>query len=192
MNCPKLFGRKNKDQEHVSTSVKQHGDKSNTIVGNVSDSYIGCTFNYDNIEPQWKDRLDTYIDKLQQFKPQTALSLLEALEKSFTTSKQQPSNELYSQILYQKGICNRFLENKYEMCQCFISAYANNNSNIQFEEQAALSYFKIEETTKANELADKLLLKNEYNTIAWYIKFLSTTTYNFDSIPVFVRQNIMF
>ena len=29
-------------------------------------------------------------------------------------------------------------------------------------------------------------------TNAWYIKFLSTTTYDFNSIPAFVRQNIMF
>lgn len=187
-----LFGYKNKNKELITTSVKQNGDNSNTIIGNVSDSFIGCTFNYDNIEPQWKDRLHTYITTLEQFKPQTALSLLEALEKSFATSKQQPSNELYSQILYQKGICNRFLENKDETCQCFISAYTKNKLNIQIKEQAALSYFRIENTTKANELAKELLSENEYNIVAWYISFLSVKTDDFSSIPEFVRQNIMF
>lgn len=186
----KLFGCKNK--KLITTSIKQDGDSSNIITGNVSDSFIGCTFNYDNIEPQWKDRLDTYITTLEQFKPQTALSLLEALEKSFATSKQQPSNELYSQILYQKGICNRFLGNKDETCQCFISAYTKNKLNIQIKEQAALSYFRIENTTKANELAKELLSENEYNIVAWYISFLSAKTHDFSSIPEFVRQNIMF
>ena len=187
-----LFGYKNKNKELITTSVKQNGDNSNTIIGNVSDSFIGCTFNYDNIEPQWKDRLDTYITTLEQFKPQTALSLLEALEKSFATSKQQPSNELYSQILYQKGICNRFLGNKDETCQCFISAYTKNKLDIQIKEQAALSYFRIENTTKANELVKELLYENEYNIVAWYISFLSAKTDDFSSIPEFVRQNIMF
>ena len=186
----KLFGCKNK--KLITTSVKQDGDSSNTIVGNVSDSFIGCTFNYDNIEPQWKDRLDTYITTLEQFKPQTALLLLEALEKNFATSKQQPSNELYSQILYQKGICNRFLGNKDETCQCFISAYTKNKLNIQIKEQAALSYFRIENTTKANELVKELLSENEYNIVARYISFLSAKTHDFSSIPEFVRQNIMF
>jgi|GEM_PF-855995 hypothetical protein len=186
------FGYKNKNKKLITTSIKQNGDNSNTIIGNVSDSFIGCTFNYDNIEPQWKDRLHTYITTLEQFKPQTALSLLEALEKSFATSKQQPSNELYSQILYQKGICNRFLENKDETCQCFISAYTKNKLNIQIKEQAALSYFRIENTTKANELAKELLSENEYNIVAWYISFLSVKTDDFSSIPEFVRQNIMF
>lgn len=188
----KLFGYKNKNKKLITTSIKQDGDSSNIITGNVSDSFIGCTFNYDNIEPQWKDRLDTYITTLEQFKPQTALSLLEALEKSFVTSKQQPSNELYSQILYQKGICNRFLGNKDEMYQCFISAYTKNKLNIQIKEQAALSYFRIENTTKANKLAEELLSENENNIVAWYISFLSAKTYNFSSIPEFVRQNIMF
>lgn len=188
----KLFGYKNKNKKLITNSIKQDGDSSNIITGNVSDSFIGCTFNYDNIEPQWKDRLDTYITTLEQFKPQTALSLLEALEKSFATSKQQPSNELYSQILYQKGICNRFLGNKDEMYQCFISAYTKNKLNIQIKEQAALSYFRIENTTKANELAEELLSENENNIVAWYISFLSAKTYNFSSIPEFVRQNIMF
>lgn len=188
----KLFGYKNKNKELMTTSIKQDGDSSNIITGNVSDSFIGCTFNYDNIEPQWKDRLDTYITTLEQFKPQTALSLLEALEKSFATSKQQPSNELYSQILYQKGICNRFLGNKDETCQCFISAYTKNKLNIQIKEQAALSYFRIENTTKANKLAKELLSENEYNILGWYISFLSAKTDDFSSIPEFVRQNIMF
>ena len=188
----KLFGYKNKNKELITTSIKQDGDSSNIITGNVSDSFIGCTFNYDNIEPQWKDRLDTYITTLEQFKPQTALSLLEALEKSFATSKEQPSNELYSQILYQKGICNSFLENKDETCQCFISAYTKNKLNIQIKEQAALSYFRIENTTKANELAKELLSENECNIVAWYISFLSVKTDDFSSIPEFVRQNIMF
>ncbi len=192
MKLSNLFCRKNKNQESSGISVKQHGETPTAIVGNVTDSYIGCTFNYDNLEPQWKDRLDSYIATLQQFKPQTALLLLEALEKSFTTSKQKPSNELCSQISYQKGICNHFLDEKDKMCECFIFAYNNNNSNIQFEEQAALSYFKLENITKANELSDKLLCKNEYNPIAWYIKFLSNTTYDFNSIPAFVRQKIMF
>ena len=188
----KLFGYKNKNKKLITNSIKQDGDSSNIITGNVSDSFIGCTFNYDNIEPQWKDRLDTYITTLEQFKPQTALSLLEALEKSFATSKQQPSNELYSQILYQKGICNRFLENTDETCQCFISAYTKNKLNIQIKEQAALSYFRIENTTKANELAEELLSENENNIVAWYISFLSVKTDDFSSIPEFVRQNIMF
>ncbi|MDR0507263.1 MAG: hypothetical protein LBH32_10695 [Dysgonamonadaceae bacterium] len=193
MKLSDLFCRKNRKQENTSVTVEQHGDNSNAVIGDVSNSNIGCTiFNYNNLEPQWINRLETYTKTLHQFKPQTALSLLEELENSFSTSQQKPSKELCSQISYQKGICYRFLDNKDKMCECFITAYTNNNLNAPFEEQAALSYFKIEETEKANKLVNNLLQNNEFNPVAWYIKFLSDTTLDFDSIPKFVKKNMLF
>lgn len=185
----KLFG---KEPAKSNTTVKQQGENPISVIGNVTDSYIGCTISINEIEPQWQDRLNAYIATLQQFKPKTALSLLEKLEASFASCTKKPSQEFRSLISFQKGMCYRFLDEREKMCECFITAYNENATVLEFEEQAALSYFKIEETTRAIELADKLLLKNKYNTIAWYIKFLSTTTYDFNSIPAFVRQNIMF
>ncbi len=185
----KLFG---KESAKPNTSVEQQGKNPISVIGNVTDSYIGCTISINEIEPQWQDRLNAYIATLQQFKPKTALSLLEKLEASFATSAKKPSPEFRSLISFQKGMCYRFLDERKKMCECFITAYNENASVLEFEEQAALSYFKIEDTQKANELVDRLLCKNEYNPIAWYIKFLSTTTYDFNSIPAFVRQNIMF
>lgn len=185
----KLFG---KGPAKPNISVEQQGKNPISVIGNVTDSYIGCTISINEIEPQWQDRLNAYIVTLQQFKPKTALSLLEKLEASFETSAKKPSPEFRSLISFQKGMCYRFLDERKKMCECFITAYNQNASVPEFEEQAALSYFKIEETTKANELVDKLLHKNEYNPIAWYIKFLSNTTYDFNSIPAFVRQNVMF
>lgn len=187
----KLFDRAKKPAE-ASISVEQQGESPISVIGNVEGSYIGCTFNNNDIEPQWKDRLDAYTATLQQFKPKIALSLLEKLEESFTTSAIKPSKEFYSLISFQKGICYRYLDEKNKMCECFIAAYNNNSSKIEFEEQAALSYFRIEETTRTNELVDSLLHKNEFNPIAWYIQFLSNTDYNFNSIPDIVRQNILF
>ncbi len=185
----KLFG---KESAKPNTSVEQQGKNPISVIGNVTDSYIGCTISINEIEPQWQDRLNAYIATLQQFKPKTALSLLEKLEASFATSAKKPSPEFRSLISFQKGMCYRFLDERKKMCECFITAYNENASVLEFEEQAALSYFKIEDTQKANELVDRLLCKNEYNPIAWYIKFLSTTTYDFNSIPAFVQQNVMF
>lgn len=189
----KLFSKffdKSKKQESVF--IEQQGENPIAIVGDVTESYIGCTFNNSGLEPQWKNRLDAYTATLQQFKPRTALTLLEKLEESFTSSANKPSLEFCSLISFQKGICYRFLEEKNKMSECFISAYNKNSLVIEFEEQAALSYFRIGDTTKADELVNKLLQKNEFNPIAWYIKFISNTDYNFNSIPAFVGQNILF
>jgi hypothetical protein len=188
----KLSGSQSKGQVNASISVEQQEEGAISVIGNVTDSLIGCTIINNNIEPLWRDRLDTYTATLQQFKPQTALSLLEALENSFTTSIKKPSQEFCSLISYQKGICYRFLGERDKMCECFITAYNKNFSEIRFEEQAALSFLRIGETKKANDLVDDLLRKNEFNTIAWYIKFLSSEILNFNTIPSFVKQNILF
>lgn len=79
----KLFG---KELAKLNTSVEQQGKNPTSVIGNVTESYIGCTININEIEPQWQDRLNAYIATLQQFKPKTALSLLEKLEASFATS----------------------------------------------------------------------------------------------------------
>ncbi|GHT57170.1 hypothetical protein AGMMS49982_24200 [Bacteroidia bacterium] len=71
----KLFSKlctKSKEQATASTSVEQQGGSPISVIGNVSDSFIGCTIINDDIAPLWKDRLDTYIATLQRFKPQTA------------------------------------------------------------------------------------------------------------------------
>lgn len=191
----KLFGKlfkKGKNLSKTNASVEQQGENPISVIGNVKDSLIGCPIYINEIEPQWQDRLKAYTATLQQFKPLTALSLLEKLEESFITSSKKPSPEFCSLISFQKGMCYRFLDDRKKMCECFITAYNENASVLQFEEQAVLSYFKIEDKPKTIELVDKILSKNEYNPIAWYIKFLSSTDYDFNSIPTFVKQNILF
>ncbi len=97
----KLFG---KEPAKSNTSVKQQGKNPISVIGNVTDSYIGCAISINEIEPQWQDRLNAYIATLQQFKPKTALSLLEKLEASFASCAKKPSQEFRSLISFQKGV----------------------------------------------------------------------------------------
>ena len=143
-----------------------------------------------DLELQWKDRIDVYISTLQQFKPQTALSLLEALENSFTQSTKKPPKEFSSLISYQKGVCYSFLDDKDNMCESFVSAYRNNPSDIRFIEKAALSYYKIGELGNANQLVEKILVDKEFNPIAWSLKVMSGSIGLID-IPEFVKKNIL-
>jgi hypothetical protein len=73
-----------------------------------------------DLELQWKDRIDAYVSTLKAFKPETALELLIALEKSFELSTKKPTEEFKAAIKYQKGICYQFLGDKDEYCKAFI------------------------------------------------------------------------
>ena len=47
----KLFG---KEPAKPNTSVEQQGKNPISVIGNVTDSYIGCTISINEIEPQWQ------------------------------------------------------------------------------------------------------------------------------------------
>lgn len=159
-------------------------------------SIEGNLWNSNELEQQWKSRLNVYIEKLKEFKPATALSLLESLEKSFEESRYVPSENLQSKIAYQKGWCYNFLLKKNESCRAFILAYEISPNNIVFKEQAALAYHKIDELEKSNILTDELLKRDGNNSIGWAVKILNSNTEDFEklmtNLPKLVAIDITF
>lgn len=119
-----------------------------------------------DLELQWKDRIDAYVSTLKAFKPQTALALLIALEKSFDISTKKPTDEFKAAIKYQKGICYQFLGNKDEYCKAFIMAYSLNSAVQSYKEKAALAYYRLSNVNEAQKLSNELLKDNPFNPIA--------------------------
>jgi tetratricopeptide (TPR) repeat protein len=119
-----------------------------------------------DLELQWKDRIGAYIDTLKAFKPQTAISLLIALEKSFDESTKKPNNEFKSKIKYQEGVCYQFLGNEEESSKAFIVAYTLNQTVQSYKEKAALAYYKLSDKKTASKLSDELLKENPFNPVA--------------------------
>jgi hypothetical protein len=119
-----------------------------------------------DLELQWKDRIDAYVSTLKSFKPETALELLIALEKSFELSTKKPTEEFKAAIKYQKGICYQFLGNKDEYCKAFIMAQTLNPSVQSYKEKAALAYYRLSNSEEALKLSLELLKDNPFNPIA--------------------------
>ncbi len=156
---------------------------------------IISSFNAD-LENQWINRLNAYQNTLQQFKPASALELLNDLSSSLDTSTKKPSNEILSLIEYQKGISLSFLNRKDDSAKAFIHAYKLNPSNVVFRERAALSYFKIGEITSARQMADDLIELYEFNSYAWAVKILTTDIdkleVTFTMVPAIVKRDFTF
>ena len=156
---------------------------------------ILLTFSSD-VENQWQSRLEAYIETINKFMPKTALDLLDKLLKSVHASSKNPSNEFLSLIEYQKAISNSLLVNKDETYKSFILAYRLNQNNIFFKEQAALAYFKIDDLGQAQELSEEILKEYEYNSYAWAVSILITTSeeidIKIDKVPSLVKRDIVF
>lgn len=147
-----------------------------------------------DLELQWKNRIDAYLSTLKAFKPQTALGLLMALEKSFELSAKKPTEEIKAAIQYQKGICFQFLGNKDEYCKTFITAYNLNPSVQSYKEKAALSYYSLSNYAESLQLSGELLKENPFNPIANAIAVLTSDDIEsaIDDIPLIVHKDVLF
>ena len=147
-----------------------------------------------DLELQWKDRIEVYVSTLKAFKPQTALGLLIALEKSFELSAKKPTEEFKAAIQYQKGICFQFLGNKDEFCKTFITAYNLNPSVQSYKEKAALAYYWLSSYAESLQLSRELLRENPFNPIANAIAVLTSDDIEsaIDDISLIVHKDILF
>jgi hypothetical protein len=147
-----------------------------------------------DLELQWKDRIDAYVSTLKAFKPQTALDLLIALEKSFELSTKKPTEEFRATIKYQEGVCYQFLGNKDEYCKAFIMAYTLNPSVQSYKEKAALAYYRLSSVKEAQKLSYELLKYNPFNPIANSIIVLTSDDIEstINNISPIVYKDVLF
>lgn len=152
--------------------------------------------NISDLNFQWKDRMDIYVETLKQFKPQTALDLLTKLEQSFSQSQTKPTEDFLANIDFQKGTCYMFLKDEEQSCKSFIAAYRKQTANSIFKEKALLSYFTIKDFPKAQILTDELLQSDEYNPVAHAVDILLAKEEDSKTLilstPYIVKNNRLF
>lgn len=160
---------------------------ANDRIDNLVSAYNG------DLQVQWRDRLNTYIETLKMFKPQTALELLKKLESSFDCVKNKPDDELVALIKYQEGICMSLLGDETANIS-FINAYKKDKKNIKYKENATIAYYLIKDYSQAKNLTEELIIEDEYNPTAWALKvFLDPEPFAIiKQIPVYVRNNTRF
>jgi hypothetical protein len=201
-NFYKIFSTKIAANDKLKKlEIKQTFDKEIFTISKKLDDlqrnieHILSSFTAD-LENQWKNRLDTYSNTIQQFKPTTALELLSALSTSLNEGSKKPTKEFLSLIEYQKGISLSFLDDKDATSKAYISAYRINESNTIFAEQAAMAYFKIGENASAIKIADDLLKADEFNSFAWAVKILTTSIdelqKELEKVPNIVKRDMNF
>ncbi len=164
-----------------------------TILSSINN--LESSFNID-LNHQWKNRYDSYVETLKGYKPHTALRLLESLEQSIEDSTNKPNDNFISLIKFQKGICYSFLQDKSNSCKSFITAYNLNTNNNITKEKAALSYFKLEELNKASILANDIIANDEFNILGWAVTLLIAHKDKFNEaiqkIPAIVKSDMEF
>ncbi|WP_316753735.1 hypothetical protein [Pedobacter gandavensis] len=171
-------------------NVSQMMREISVRIDNLAQLYTG------DLEVQWKDRVDTYVKTLQDFKPATALKLLESLERSLQTSSKRPEQPFMAFLEFQKGQCLGFLGRVDEVYKAKLKAYAMQAGNILYAQSAAICLYRMKERAELDKVILEIFALDTYNPIGWALKILSTSVQDFsrvlDAVPVFVRKDIAF
>ena len=134
----------------------------------VTNVFEGLSFLLSDYQAQIKNINNLILE----FKPKTALHLLIDLEKRINESNISKNNKIESKILFLKALCKRELENftKEDSAQDFIKAYNFNKEDETIKHRACVEYLNIGDAKKAINLADDILISDEYNGTAWIVK----------------------
>src|SRR5690606_19828319 len=100
-------------------------------------------------------QLETIENLIHQYKPKTALNLLEDLESRIRNNKIL-DNTTYSKIVFLKSSCKRELR-EYSVestAKDFIHSYKLNKDDSKLKETACIEYLNLNEIDKSLRLAD--------------------------------------
>ncbi len=124
---------------------------------------------------EYKYQLRDIEKLLNEFKPKTALQQLNKLEERINSSPLKVDNITSSKILFVKALCQSHLNefSRETSAQNFIKAYKKDNYNEKLRIRACLEYLFINEYDKALELAEEIIIEDEFNLAAWYVKMVT-------------------
>lgn len=163
----------------------------------LGDTYITNVINGLNyLLSDFKEQLKNIEELINSFKPNTALGLLNSLEKRVVEIELNDKNIILSKILFLKGLCKRELDEykKEDSAQDFIKASNLNLNENNFRDRACVEYLNLNDKKKALSKAEEIIQIDEYNISAWYVKaILSTDIKSFlKIIPKFVFEDYNF
>lgn len=120
----------------------------------------------------WFIQIDEINKNIQDFKPHTALERVKSLQQRFQDAGIL-NNTLEAKMSFLTGKCYAELSGaaiKEISAELFIKAHKKLPGNNTYKENAALSYCSLKQFDKAEDLANEILIYDEFNILAWLVK----------------------
>jgi hypothetical protein len=138
-------------------------------------------------------QLDEAENYLSEFKPQTALTELNNIEKAIDESliEQSRKDYLFAKCYHLKSYALHDLGNSDDSYEYNIKAHGLNPAQLEYKAKAATTNFFLERYTESFELSLSILKLEPTNPRAWAVKAVREKT-NFIDIPITVKKNVVF
>ncbi|WP_374950154.1 hypothetical protein [Mucilaginibacter sp.] len=188
-NLRKLEIKETYSQE-IFTISRKITDLSNRI-DNLALQYTG------DLELQWKDRVDTYVKTLKDFKPATALGLLESLERSLQSSSKRPGQNFMAFLEFQKGECLGFLGRRDDLYRAKLKAWTMDSGNTLYGQSASICLYRMKDAAQLANVLEAVFILDAFNPVAWAIKTLERAQQEdlkevLNAVPVLVYNDQIF
>lgn len=125
------------------------------------------------LHQEWKDQIKIYQKLLEEFKPKTALSLVESLNERLVDNHLETNPILQSKVEYLRALCvEQIQEKRKDSYKSFIKAYELAPSNKTYKEKACVAFYLLQEFPSAETLAKEIISIDSLNLFANAIKVL--------------------
>lgn len=125
-----------------------------------------------HLHTEFKEQLKDIENLLNTFKPKTALELLTNLEGRILDLKIEDRDKILSKVLFLKALCKREVDKSSVVSSAndFIKASNLNSQDEILRDRACVEYLNIGEEKRALEKANEIILIDEFNRAAWFVK----------------------
>lgn len=124
----------------------------------------------DSLNQEYHRQLQEIKENIRSFQPSIALRRLASLSDAIITSGHM-QDALQARIYYLQALCHEDLDSDHsKKNELFIKAYKHRLTDPDYKIRAALGYLSLNEPSKSLELAESILVTDEFNSVAWLIK----------------------
>jgi hypothetical protein len=175
----------------IADKINRIESKIDTVIENTNE--IKTILEGQNLYDEWGKQINIYESLLEEFKPKTALVLVEELEKRLVEKQLDKNIILQAKIEFLKARCyEKTNEQRTNSFQSYIKSYLLNKTNKLYKEKACVSYYVTKDYEAAEILAKEIIEFEPFNPCANAIKILvkkDTVIEELNKISDIVKQN---
>lgn len=179
------------DEQHYQSIKTSLTSVENRLVGlgdDVEDIKHLLSANKE-LKQEWENQLNEYKGLLDEYKPKTALNLLESLNSRLIESGLGEEDLLLSKIEYLRALSLELLGSNEDAGKAYIKAFNLNKGNFIYKEKACFYYYKHGILDKCRDLMLEILEVDPFNIIACATKVLLRVE-EFESVLESIPRNV--
>lgn len=180
-----------KSSAHAYIKEKKDERRHEETVALLKGSFSNRQADDSKLIMEWERQLDAYSRSISEFKPKTALSLLEDLLKALEENHIDGADLIKSRLSTLKSECYEQLGLHDKVYEEFISWHLLDPTSIEFKRKACYAYARTEQHELALQLSKELIEKDADDPAAHAVQVMLSQVEALDLTLASIPQNVL-